>query len=201
MEEVELYSEYNNVSREIITYSIECKRIESEKQKSPRIHTTPVSTDSDLSNSINEEDLIIKPMMWTKSVENIIKEWYLGSSIKSHKHARSNIKFNRMFNFLGIINIIIPLVSVFILSLTDCNDIFYLSTLLLSSIVSSIVIFIDPSKKANEHKNFMNKYNELINDINSELVKPLFYRISAELFMQKTLHRYNHLNSIAPVVD
>ena len=201
MEEVELYSEYNNVSREIITYSIECKRIESEKQKSPRIHTTPVSTDSDLSNSINEEDLIIKPMMWTKSVENIIKEWYLGSSIKSHKHARSNIKFNRMFNFLSIINIIIPLISVFILSLTDCNDVFYLSTLLLSSIVSSIVIFIDPSKKANEHKHYMNKYNELINDINSELVKPLFYRISAELFMQKTLHRYNHLNSIAPVVD
>jgi len=58
--------------------------------------------------------------------------------------------------------------------------------------------FIDPSKKAEQHRQFMNLYEEFVNDINIELVKPLNSRTPAELFMQKSLDRFNHLNSISP---
>lgn len=213
MEKLDLYTNYNNVSKDIIKYSMDCKKQEivskSPSDTKKRNNTPTTASDEsdiiilecDTSNSSIEEDLYIKPMMWTINIEIIVKEWHKQADIKSHIHNSYGKKYRILFSILGLINIIIPIIAVFIVAVSSTDNIFYMVLLLINTVISAIISFTDPSKKAEQHRQFMNLYNEFVNEINMELVKPLFFRIPADLFMQKTLDRYNHLNTIAPVIN
>jgi len=211
MQKIELFNEYNNINREIIKYSVECKKQELEKINridSKKKNITPSSSDEsdnnqileicDISNSSNEEDSQQKVLLWSINIETVFKEWRIQSCNRSDKHKYHNLKFRIMFIVFSTINIILPIISAFVTNNIQNSYLIFSLIMLFNSIVSSLMTFIDPSKKAEQHRQFMNLYEEFVNDINIELVKPLNSRTHAELFMQKSLDRFNHLNSISP---
>jgi hypothetical protein len=211
MQKIELFNEYNNINREIIKYSVECKKQELDKINridSKKKNITPSSSDEsdntqileicDISNSSNEEDPQQKVLLWSINIETVFKEWRIQSCNRSDKHKYHNFKFRIMFIVFSTINIILPIISAFVTNNIQNSYLIFSLIMLFNSIVSSLMTFIDPSKKAEQHRQFMNLYEEFVNDINIELVKPLNSRTPAELFMQKSLDRFNHLNSISP---
>jgi hypothetical protein len=72
--------------------------------------------------------------------------------------------------------------------------------MMLSGLFSGISMFFNFGKKTELHSNYSNKYFELANEIDSELIKPKRFRVACDVYMERTKLRYNSLCKHSPAL-
>lgn len=146
------------------------------------------STSSDTHNRVE--------MQWTKRVEKIIHTWNdncINSATIHKKYSEINKKIFYTINIPAVILVFI--VSAMPSDLINGNETIFNIILIIAGVLSTINAFLNPGGVSARHNSFYNSYNELSVEILSELAKPRAHRQDADVFLQRTMDKYNCLNS------
>jgi hypothetical protein len=140
-----------------------------------------------------------KELLWTSNIEDVIKSWYSQCLVFANTHRIRGRYHKKVFYTLGILSACIPMTLAAIGDILD-GDLKWISIVLLiiTGILNIVNGYLNPGKKSERHFIFESDYSSLAVEITSELVKPQAYRQDADVYLQRILDRYNHLNSLAP---
>ena len=150
----------------------------------------------ELSDSISSDTHNRVEMQWTKRIEKIIYTWNdncINSAAIHKKYSEINKKIFYTINIPAVILVFI--VSAIPSDLINDNKTIFNIVLIIAGVLSTINAFLNPGEVSARHNNFYNSYNELSVEILSELAKPRAHRQDADVFLQRTMDKYNCLNS------
>jgi hypothetical protein len=106
----------------------------------------------------------------------------------------------RMYALFGVPSVLLPIVIVTVNEhLVGTEYSFVISILLLmSAVCATINTFYNYSKKAQQFFEFSFKYQDLGDEIATELCKPRRHRIDCDLFLQRVCMRNGYISSQVP---
>jgi hypothetical protein len=137
-------------------------------------------------------------MMWTERPEKQLATWKQEIDVKSKHHNKIARRNKKLYIVTGIPAIIIPLVIATLNGIVDILPITISILMICSSVISTIVSFMNFGKKSQMHFEFDAKYDELSLIIELELCKKKIDRIACDVFLERIFNKYNALNSNAP---
>jgi hypothetical protein len=140
-----------------------------------------------------------KELLWTSDIEDVIKSWHSQCLVFANAHSIRGRYHRKVFYVLGIPSAIIPMALAAFGNILE-GDLKLISIILLiiTGVLNIVNGYLNPGKKSERHLIFESDYSSLAVEITSELVKPQAYRQDADVYLQRILDRYNHLNSLAP---
>ena len=138
-------------------------------------------------------------MEWADNSEQYIH------NIKEYCHKTSqkhDIQFKKnkfKYSCFALPTIITPLiVSVVSPFIGDASETVLPVVLSGLGILNGIQTFFNYGSKSQKHNEYANKYNDLAEDITTEMMKNIEYRESAEVFVEKVKHIKSRLDDGAP---
>ena len=147
----------------------------------------------------DEDDLLRSVAPWDSKIEDQIRKWKLECQNLSTSHNDKAKYFKKLYYFFSLM---IAILSITI-TLFESVDIYLGKTptlifLLIISFLNVCNTLIIPGQRSERHFSFASNYYEVQLEITSELIKPRKHLIDAEIFLQKTMDKYNSLNVRAP---
>jgi len=147
----------------------------------------------------------INPDEWTEQIETLIARWKNQVDKLSHVHQESGYIVKTRFYRLMIPSIIIP----FIMTLVSQN--LYQGTndsahiidgvmFMLTSALSSLVMFFSYGQLYEQHFQFSARYSDLVTRIDSELARRRKFRTPSDVFITEIKCRIENLNDSAPEI-
>ena len=100
------------------------------------------------------------------------------------------------FGLFAVPSILIPIILGGVSPVVPCHSLRLMS----AGLFGGINAFWNFGKKESEHFEFMNRFFELANEIESELCKPKAARIACDVYMEKIKQNYNKLCSVSPTL-
>ena len=162
--------------------------IEDLRQKKTQTEELSDSTSSDTHNRIE--------MQWIKRIEKLIYSWNDNCINKAAEHKKYSGINKKIFYIINIPAVILVfIVSAIPSYMINDNETIFNIILIIAGVLSTINAFLNPGEVSARHNNFYNSYNELSVEILSELAKPRAHRQDADVFLQRTMDKYNCLNS------
>jgi hypothetical protein len=150
----------------------------------------------ELSDSISSDTQHRVEMQWVKRIETIIYTWNDNCINNANIHEKISKHNKKIFYSINIpAAVIIFVISAIPSDFVNNNGTIFNILLILAGVLSTINAFLNPGEVSARHHNFYNNYNELSVEILSELAKPRAHRQEADVFLQRTMDKYNSLNS------
>jgi hypothetical protein len=141
-----------------------------------------------------------KELPWENREEKLLSKWCDDCKKRSLEHGIHGKKNKIRYAVFSIPSIFIPIVLGGFASIVKCQSIIYSLGMMSSGLFSGVCVFFNFGKKMQFHNEYSNKYFELSNEIESELIKPKCHRISCHVYMEKIKLRYNGLVSHSPTL-
>ena len=148
--------------------------------------------------SIDDENR--KELPWETREEKLLLKWCDDCRKRSKAHDMKGKKNKIKFAIFGIPSILIPIILGGVASVVPCYSIIYSTVMMGSGLISGVSMFFNFGKKEQEHFNFMNKFFELANEIESELSKPKRFRVACDVYVEKIKQEYNSLCKHSPTL-
>lgn len=120
--------------------------------------------------------------------------------INSKLHGIAGRRNKKIYTYVSVPLISLPIIMS---ALTpQINNSPWLSSTFMISIglMNTISAFINWGRKAATHLEYENRYQELADNITSELVKKKKYRVQFDLYLEKTKAAFGNLNKNAPII-
>jgi hypothetical protein len=146
------------------------------------------------------DDETRKELPWELREEQLLLKWCDDCKKKSIEHDIKGKKNKVKFAIFGIPSILIPIILGGVASIVPCHSLLYSLGMMGSGLFSGIAMFFNFGKKEASHFEYMNKFFELANEIESELSKPKRFRIACDVYVEKIKQKYNSLNKQSPTL-
>ena len=131
-----------------------------------------------------------KELLWETREENILHNWCKDSKERSHLHDLHGKRDKFIFGIFGIPTMMIPIILGGVSSIVPCNSLIYSLGMMGTGLFSGISMFFNFGKRQQLHFEYMNKFFELANEIETELSKPKRHRIACDVYMEKIKQEY-----------
>lgn len=141
-----------------------------------------------------------KELPWELREEKLLLKWCDDCKKRSIEHDLKGKKNKVKFSIFGIPSILIPIVLGGVASIVPCHSIVYSLGMMGSGLFSGISMFFNFGKKEASHFEYMNKFFELSNEIDSELSKPKRFRVACDVYVEKIKQEYNSLCKHSPTL-
>jgi hypothetical protein len=139
-------------------------------------------------------------MLWSSDIEDVLTKWHQKCTSNARQHCQSGATFRTIYTCLAIPASVVPLALASLSSIVTKSHTVFIVGMVISGVLSTFVGVLNPGSKAQRHRGFEAHYTELSMEITKELVKPQRHRADADVFLQRIMDRYNHLNNLAPGV-
>jgi hypothetical protein len=170
-----------------------------EDQEFPDVVITPrnpsmddLNGSSDSSESSKDEPR--QDMLWEHREEALLLAWRAELFDLSKKHGAEGLVCQRMYTLIGLPASILPLVT----TLFEDNKPVLTALLVLTGVVVGGTTFLNFGKLCAEHLEYESRYETLARNIDRCMAIPKKHRISAGVFIERTLNKYNALNKQSP---
>ena len=136
---------------------------------------------------------------WTENTErelwSIEKE--CTEAAMNHEQARRRSKCK--YTLFGLPSMLIPLVTGGLGSYIQPDyEWIQSAALIVTAVNSGILQFFNFGEKQNRHNEATGKYSELADAIKMELSKPINFRLSCDVFMERVFVKFQNINATAP---
>lgn len=151
--------------------------------------------DRDENNSTDDDNR--RELLWEDREENLIMDITRKCEAIAIRHHIKGAVSKRLYAFWGVPGIILPVV---VASLNEyLEEKYYASVAMLTAaICNTIGTFFNYGKMSQKHFDIAGKYEELSQEVQMEMCKPKRHRIACDVYLQKTVSKFNNLNSNAP---
>ena len=139
-------------------------------------------------------------MLWSSDIEDVLNKWHRKCTSNAQQHCQSGSTFRTIYTCLAIPASVVLLSLASLSSVLSKSHTVFIVGMVVSGVLSTFVGVLNPGSKAQRHRGFEAHYTELSMEITKELVKPQRHRADADVFLQRIMDRYNHLNNLAPGV-
>lgn len=137
-------------------------------------------------------------LMWSDNIEHKFKEWYLKCVSNSILHNNKAKYYQKMHYCISIPAAIIPFIAAMLGTTISNNELITRLTFTVLGILGVLQTSFGPEGKCKRHNEYVSKYEELSEEISTELCRPSENRPKADVFLQKIMGRYNRYNEMAP---
>ena len=151
----------------------------------------------ELSEKSSSDDLRIQ-MQWNDEHDQFITEIRNEALYKSTHHAVKHSKFKKIYYGLAIPNVIIPL------AVSSLNPLFINLQIVniiggsFATIIAGVFGFANIGRSVERHKEFIERYEALVIEIDLILVTSKRFRNPADVTLEKLKNKLENLNSLAP---
>jgi hypothetical protein len=150
------------------------------------------------SSSFDDENR--KELPWENTEEKLLLSWSKDSQKRSEKHYIGGNRNKIKFAVFGVPSILIPIILGGIAPVIGCNSMIYSIGMMSTGIFSGMNLFFNFGKKQQEHFDYMNKFSEFSNEIESELSKPKRFRLACDVYIERMKLKYNYLCDNSPII-
>ena len=160
---------------------------------------TDMPRESTPSSQIDDSDR--KELLWGKNIEELLEKWCDASKIESEKHVEAGKTKKKLYYLMSIPLVIFPLILGTVDKLpeltisTDLQGVF----LFIIAALSGLNTFLNYGSQSAQHFEGATRYDELVNEIETILVKPRRDRMQADLQLEKIKNKFEGINK--SVVD
>jgi hypothetical protein len=151
-----------------------------------------------LSSSIDDENR--KELPWEYTEEKLLLTWCHDSKKRSARHYIGGNRNKIKFAVFGVPSILIPIILGGVAPVVGCNSMIYSIGMMGAGIFSGMNLFFNFGKKQQEHFDYMNKFGEFSNEIESELSKPKRFRVACDVYIERMKLKYNSLCDQSPII-
>jgi hypothetical protein len=137
-------------------------------------------------------------MLWSSDIEDVLNKWLRKCTTNAQVHCQCGSMFRTIYTCLAIPASVVPLALASLSSVVTKSHTVFIVGMVISGVLSTFIGVLNPGSKAQRHRGFEAHYTELSMEITKELVKPQRHRADADVFLQRIMDRYNHLNNLAP---
>ena len=130
----------------------------------------------------------------------MLHEWRKDCKDRSNKHEVKGKKNKIKFALFGIPSIMIPVILGGVSSIVPCHSLVYTLGMMMTGLFGGIGMFFNFGKKEQSHFEYMNRFFELANEIDTELSKPKRHRIACDVYMEKIKQEYGKYCSQSPTL-
>ena len=141
-----------------------------------------------------------KELLWERREESLLLQWCEDCKSRSGQHEKKGNLNKTKFGLFSIPSILIPIILGGVSSVVPCHSLIYSLGMMSAGLLGGINAFFNFGKKESEHFEFMNRFFELANEIESELSKPKRHRIACDVYVEKIKQIYNKLCSASPTL-
>ena len=187
---IELFDRKVNKIKYIFRQEYEKQKKKHTMSDDSRVDITPPSVDD------NQR----KELLWERREEKVLLQWCEDCKRRSARHDTKG-KMNKIkFGLFTVPSILIPIILGGVSPVVPCHSLVYSLGMMSAGLFGGINAFWNFGKKESEHFEFMNRFFELANEIESELCKPKAARIACDVYMEKIKQIYNKLCSVSPTL-
>jgi len=151
-----------------------------------------------LSSSIDDENR--KELPWEYTEEKLLLTWSDDSKKRSARHYIGGKRNKVKFAVFGVPSILIPIILGGVAPVVGCNSMIYSIGMMGAGIFSGMNLFFNFGKKEQEHFDYMNKFGEFSNEIESELSKPKRFRVACDVYIERMKLKYHSLCDQSPII-
>ena len=141
-----------------------------------------------------------KELLWERREESLLLQWCEDCKSRSGQHEKKGNLNKTKFGLFSIPSILIPIILGGVSSVVPCHSLIYSLGMMSAGLFGGVNAFFNFGKKESEHFEFMNRFFELANEIESELSKPKRHRIACDVYVEKIKQIYNKLCSASPTL-
>jgi len=138
-------------------------------------------------------------MEWADNSEKYIQDVKKYCMDKSIRHEAQFKKNKFRYNCLALPAVVTPiLISVITPFIGESSDVILPVVLSGLGILNGVQTFFNYGSKSQKHNEYSNKYNDLVEDITTEIMKGETYRESAEVFCERVKQKKSRMDDGAP---
>lgn len=155
-------------------------------------------TDSPPTSIHSEDDETRKELMWTARSQTYVQGVSVRCRAASARHSMLARRKKIAYQIIGIPSTVLPIISI-IWQTAKCETAL-ISTILVvtGSSCSAVSAFLNLGQKAQQHKEYSNRFQELADEIDSMLCKPKAGRIASDVFLERIQNKFSSLSRCAP---
>ncbi len=138
---------------------------------------------------------------WTEEIEQELMSIRADCLDTASKHENARNRCKCRYTLFGLPSMLIPLITGGIGSYITVEYEYVRSIALIATAVNTTIVqFFNFGQKQSRHNESAGRYAELADTIKMELSKPVMFRISCDVFMERVFVKLQNINSTAPVV-
>ena len=139
-------------------------------------------------------------MLWEQRGESVLLRWCDECEKRTIQHKIHGKRNKLRYAVFGIPTILIPIVLGGVHSVVPCHSLLYGLAMMAAGLFSGVNMFFNFGKKQQAHFDYMNKFEELSNEIQAELCKPKRHRVACDVYLEKIKQHYGALLSQSPLI-
>ena len=152
--------------------------------------------------SIHEEQDIRDELPWEEREEEQVHVWRQQSTELSRQHGLNSKRHKKMHRCISVPSILIPIIggSLGSLPIVPAEVQLYMNAglLLVTGVLVALNTFFNFAKKHTQHSEYENRYLELVDVIDREMVKPKRFRPPCDVFLEAVSRQMARLKAGAP---
>ena len=148
------------------------------------------------SNSI--PDVVRDELLWERSEEDLLNVWKKEAMLRRRGHSVTGGRKKRFHKVFGTLSVVVPIIFTG-LSQSEINT-GWINTLgfCLTGIISGLLAFYGFDGLTERHFEYESKYDDYVQQIESELCKPRKNRVACDVFLKEMQLKLGTLNAGAP---
>ena len=137
-------------------------------------------------------------LLWSKKQESILIQWREDMLQRSKYHDAKAARYKKLYNLFGLPSVIIPVALSALSNILKDYELVNSLLLLAAGVFAGVSTFLNLGKKAANHAEFENRYDQLARRIDKELAKPKKNRLACDVYFEKIELKFSSLNVRAP---
>ena len=132
---------------------------------------------------------------WSTENEGFLEKIGETCTNEVYKHEIRALQLKRLYYFLALCNIVLPVLQILPRFLSLETQIILLYT---TPMLVGFQTLLDPSRRSENHYNFGHKYQSLYMKIKKQLIRGKKFRLAFDVFLESCTVTFTNLQDIAP---